>query len=68
LDKIVAGTASIPELDRIHEIASNITGNTICAFGDGAAMPAMSFVRKYRKHFEDYIRTGGKSQTRKLVA
>jgi NADH-quinone oxidoreductase subunit F len=68
LDKIVEGTASIPELDRIHEIASNITGNTICAFGDGAAMPAMSFVRKYRKHFEDYIRTGGKSQTRKLVA
>jgi NADH-quinone oxidoreductase subunit F len=68
LDKIVDGNGTLEELDEIHQIASNITGNTICAFGDGAAMPALSFVRKYRKHFEDYIRTGGKSQTRKLVA
>jgi NADH-quinone oxidoreductase subunit F len=56
------------ELDEISEIASNITGNTICAFGDGAAQPALSFVRKYRKHFEDYILTGGKGQTKRLVA
>jgi len=68
LDKIVTGVGSIEELDLVHQIASDITGNTICAFGDGAAMPALSFVRKYRAHFEDYILTGGKSQTRKLVA
>jgi NADH-quinone oxidoreductase subunit F len=67
LDKVVEGKATIAELDTISEIASDITGNTICAFGDGAAQPALSFVRKYRKHFEDYIRTGGKSQTRTLV-
>ncbi len=67
-NKLVAGTATMDDLDRIHEIASDITGNTICAFGDGAAQPALSFVRKYRKHFEDYILTGGKGQTRKLVA
>ncbi len=67
LDKIVQGTGTIEELNQIHEIASDITGNTICAFGDGAAMPALSFVRKYRKHFEDYVETGGKSQTRKLT-
>ena len=68
LDKIIEGRATLEELDEIHQIASNITGNTICAFGDGAAMPAMAFVRKYRKHFEDYIQTGGKGQTGKLVA
>src|SRR5690606_21760592 len=45
LDKVVAGTASLSELDDIASIASDITGNTICAFGDGAAQPAMSFVR-----------------------
>jgi NADH-quinone oxidoreductase subunit F len=55
LDKIVSGKGSMAELDLIHEIASNITGNTICAFGDGAAMPALSFVSKYRKYFEDYV-------------
>jgi NADH-quinone oxidoreductase subunit F len=68
LDKIVAGEGSIEELDRIHEIASDITGNTICAFGDGAAQPALAFVSRYRKEFEDYVRTGGKSQTRRLTA
>ena len=51
----------------VDEIANNITGNTICAFGDGAAQPALAFVRRYRKHFEDYIVSGGKSQTRRLT-
>ena len=67
LNKVVDGTGSIAELDSISEIASNITGNTICAFGDGAATPALAFVRRYRKHFEDYIVSGGKSQTRRLT-
>ena len=67
LDKIVAGDGTMEELDRIHEIASDITGNTICAFGDGAAQPALAFVRKYRSHFEDYVKNGAKNQTRRLV-
>ncbi|HEX4337993.1 MAG TPA: NADH-quinone oxidoreductase subunit NuoF [Polyangiaceae bacterium] len=66
LDKVVSGTAKMEELDRLHEIANDITGNTICAFGDGAAQPALAFVRRYRKHFEDYVKNGGKSQTRRL--
>ncbi|MDX2051414.1 MAG: NADH-quinone oxidoreductase subunit NuoF [Polyangiaceae bacterium] len=68
LDKVVAGKATIEELNQIHEIASDITGNTICAFGDGAAQPALSFVRKFRKELENYILSGGSSQTRTLVA
>ena len=67
LDKIVAGAGTLEELDRVSEIASDITGNTICAFGDGAAQPALAFVRKYRSHFEDYILNGAKSQTRRLT-
>jgi len=66
LDKIVAGQGSIEELNQLHEIGSNITGNTICAFGDGAAQPALSFVRKFRPQLEDYIKNGGKRQTRTL--
>jgi len=27
----------------------------------------LAFVRRYRKHFEDYIVSGGKSQTRRLT-
>lgn len=68
LDKVVEGKGSIEELNQIHEIASNITGNTICAFGDGAAQPALSFVRKFRSQLEDYVLNGGKNQTRTLQA
>lgn len=67
LEKIVHGKGSIVELDQISEIASDITGNTICAFGDGAAQPALTFVRKFRKQLEDYVHTGGRSQTGRLT-
>ncbi len=67
IDKIVAGTATIAELDLLSELASDITGNTICAFGDGAAQPVLSFVRKFRANFEDYVLNGGRQQTRTLV-
>src|SRR5688572_11068855 len=43
LDKIIEGDGSIEELNQVSEIASDITGNTICAFGDGAAQPALAF-------------------------
>ena len=67
LDKIVGVKGSIAELDQISEIASDITGNTICAFVDGAAQPALSFVRKFRKELEDYVNNGGRSQTGRLT-
>jgi NADH-quinone oxidoreductase subunit F len=67
LNKIVDGKGSIAELDQISEIASDITGNTICEFGDGAAQPALSFVRKFRKELEDYVNNGGRSQTGRLT-
>jgi NADH-quinone oxidoreductase subunit F len=66
-DKVIGGTATLEELDQIHEIASNITGNTICAFGDGAAQPVLSFVRKYRDNFEDYVSNQGRAQTGRLT-
>ena len=67
LEKIVAGTATLDELNLASEVASNITGNTICAFGDGAAGPILAFVQKFRASFEDYIRSGGSSQTQRLA-
>ncbi|HZF54110.1 MAG TPA: NADH-quinone oxidoreductase subunit NuoF [Polyangiaceae bacterium] len=67
LDRIVQGEATLDELDRLHEIAGNIMGNTICAFGEGTAMPALGFLQKFRKEFEAYVKTGGKSSTRRLA-
>ena len=67
LDRIVAGEGTLDELDRLHEIADNIMGNTICAFGEGTAMPALGFLRKFRRELEDFVKTGGKSSTRRLA-
>lgn len=67
LEKIVAGTATIDELNLASEVASNIAGNTICAFGDGAAGPVLAFVQKFRASFEDYIQSAGSNQTRRLA-
>jgi NADH-quinone oxidoreductase subunit F len=67
LTRIVEGKAEMRELDQLHEIANNIMGNTICAFGEGTAMPALGFLRKFRKHFEAYVQSGGKSSTGRLA-
>jgi NADH-quinone oxidoreductase subunit F len=44
------------ELQNLHDIANNIMGNTICAFGEGTAMPALGFLQKFRPYFEKYVR------------
>jgi NADH-quinone oxidoreductase subunit F len=43
------------DLDLILNVSGNIMGNTICPFGDAAAMPAGAFIRKYREEFEAHI-------------
>lgn len=53
--KIEDGHGDMGELNEVSDIASNIIGNTICAFGDGAAMPMLGFVRKFRREFEQHI-------------
>jgi NADH-quinone oxidoreductase subunit F len=45
-------------LELILNISGNIMGNTICPFGDAAAMPAAAFIRKYRDEFEAHISAG----------
>jgi NADH-quinone oxidoreductase subunit F len=59
ITKLLEGKATMAEVDQIHDIGNGIMGNTICAFGEGAAMPALALVRKFRRHFEEH--TGGKS-------
>ena len=67
LDRIVKGEATVDDLDRLSDIADNIMGNTICAFGEGTAMPALGFLLKFRKELEQHIKTRGKSATGKLA-
>ena len=49
-------TASMEELDQLHDIANGIMGNTICAFGEGTAMPALGFLRSSARTSRQHVR------------
>ena len=53
--RIETGAGRSGDLDLILNVSSNIMGNTICPFGDAAAMPAAAFIKKYREEFEEHI-------------
>ena len=51
-DRILAGggTSSDPAL--LKNVADNIAGRTICAFGEACSWPTQSFVAKFKEEFE----------------
>lgn len=53
--RIEGGRGEKGDLDLILNVSGNIMGNTICPFGDAAAMPAAAFIKKYRDEFEQHI-------------
>ncbi|MBX3205987.1 MAG: NADH-quinone oxidoreductase subunit NuoF [Labilithrix sp.] len=55
-EKLMDGTCSMEELNTLHDVANGIMGNTICAFGEGTAMPALGYLKKFRKDFEAYVK------------
>jgi NADH-quinone oxidoreductase subunit F len=67
-EKILDGKASMDELNGLYETANGIMGNTICAFGEGTAMPALAFLQKFRPEFEAYIRNGHSRANARLTA
>jgi len=54
--RIESGEATEGDLDLILSVSDRIMGNTICPFGDAAAMPAGAFIEKYRDEFEQHIK------------
>jgi len=53
--RIEHGLGEPGDLDLVLNISGNIMGNTICPFGDAAAMPAAAFIKKFRDEFEAHI-------------
>jgi NADH-quinone oxidoreductase subunit F len=53
--RIETGTGEKGDLELILNVSGNIMGNTICPFGDAAAMPAAAFIKKYRDEFAAHI-------------
>lgn len=56
IERILHGHGREQDLNLLLEVAENINGKTLCALGDAAAGPVISFVKKFRGEFEEYIR------------
>jgi NADH-quinone oxidoreductase subunit F len=55
----IADGKGVPEdLETLASIPGGISGNTLCALGDAAAMPVQSFLKKFRPEFEYFIEHG----------
>jgi NADH-quinone oxidoreductase subunit F len=58
LRRLEAGKGVEGDVDLLGEIASNIMGRTVCPLGDAAAMPVISFLKKFREEFDDHAMSG----------
>ena len=52
LHRMTHGEGRKADADYLLHIAQNIQGRTICAFGEAAAWPVLSFVKKFKEDFE----------------
>ncbi|MBM3287979.1 MAG: NADH-quinone oxidoreductase subunit NuoF [Candidatus Eisenbacteria bacterium] len=56
--RLEAGGGSPADMDKILSITNRMIGTTICVLSDAAAMPAASFVTKFRGEFERHVGAG----------
>ncbi len=56
--RIAQGKGRMEDLDLLTDVSTNISGRTICALGDAAATPVLSFIKHFRPEFEYYIQHG----------
>ncbi len=57
LKRIDEGLGRMEDLELLINISDNITGKTICAFGEAVALPVKWTVIKFRKDFEKKIKS-----------
>ncbi len=55
MHRIEHGQGVQEDIDLLNDVAQRIGGRTICALGDAAAMPVMSFLKHYRDEFQYHI-------------
>jgi len=55
IHRIEHGQGKQEDLDLLLDVSNKIMGRTICALGDAAAMPVISFVEKFRDEFQYHI-------------
>jgi NADH-quinone oxidoreductase subunit F len=55
MERMVTGEAEMEEIDLLLDVASQVEGHTICAFGEGAVWPIQGFLRNFRTVVEERI-------------
>jgi NADH-quinone oxidoreductase subunit F len=58
LHKIEHGEGEMRDLDLLESVARNITGKTLCPFGDAEVAPVLSTLQHFRHEYEAHIREG----------
>jgi NADH-quinone oxidoreductase subunit F len=58
LRRLERGEGTMADIDLLDNVASNIFGKTLCAFGDAAATPVLTTVQHFRAEFEAHVREG----------
>jgi NADH-quinone oxidoreductase subunit F len=67
LERILSGNGVKGDCATLQAIPAGIMGNTICALGDAASIPVLSFLKKFGSEFEYYVEHGRSMNDGRLV-
>jgi NADH-quinone oxidoreductase subunit F len=70
LHRIREGRGTLADLDTLTDISKTIgtmPGTTICGLADGAAWPIKNAMAKFRPEFEEYIKSGRRTEVREFA-
>ncbi|MGE3189327.1 MAG: NADH-quinone oxidoreductase subunit NuoF [Vicinamibacterales bacterium] len=56
LSRMLRGEGSERDIALLQSVASNISGKTLCAFGDAAATPVLTTLKHFRAEFEAHAK------------
>ena len=58
IKRIVEGKGKPEDMELLQDVSQKISGRTICALGDAAAVPVLSFIKYFKSEFEYFIKNG----------
>src|ERR1700723_1430473 len=64
-DRLASGHGHPNDVGLLKNVADNIAGRTICAFGEACAWPVQSFIAKFKDEFENHAMGAGSTVHKK---
>ena len=58
LKKIEHGEGEMRDIELLMSVGNNISGKTLCAFGDAAATPVLTTIKTFRHEYEEHVTQG----------